>query len=119
MFEFIEKATIVQAIGKLVVRYLGFTLFFIITQCVLWNKSSDECYSGLVLIDNITWKLLLLITLPYTIIVGLAIIAAIICSPCIFNIYRRWRLAREQSQDAQNNLMESIFSMKYDQADFK
>ena len=84
MFEFIEKATIVQAIGKLANRYIGFSLYFYITQALLWSKSSPACNDGIDQVDSLTWKLLLLITAPYAILLFLSIIGVIVCAPCIY-----------------------------------
>ena len=84
MFEFIERATIVQAIGKLLNRYLGFSLFFYISQALLWPKSSRSCNEGIDYADSLTWKLLLLITAPYAILLFLSILGVIICAPCIY-----------------------------------
>lgn len=65
------------------------------------------------------YKLLILLTLPNTIVFALGVSGFIICCPCICILYRGYQEELRKENEARGNLIESIFSMKYDKEDFK
>mmetsp|Transcript_21627 Transcript_21627/g.28959 ORF Transcript_21627/g.28959 Transcript_21627/m.28959 type:complete len:165 (-) Transcript_21627:379-873(-) len=83
MFEFVERATIGQAVAKAVIQLFGLGLFFIVSQIMLWPDMAHECLEGINLLDFIVYCCLLFITVKNAIALSACCCAAIICCPCI------------------------------------
>eukprot|EP00354_Favella_ehrenbergii_P003458 CAMPEP_0170467698 /NCGR_PEP_ID=MMETSP0123-20130129/11186_1 /TAXON_ID=182087 /ORGANISM="Favella ehrenbergii, Strain Fehren 1" /LENGTH=196 /DNA_ID=CAMNT_0010734143 /DNA_START=45 /DNA_END=635 /DNA_ORIENTATION=+ len=60
MTEYVEKATIAQAVAKAFINPLGYAIFFY-WNMVQWSSLTDECLTGYDLFDFLLWILLLLL----------------------------------------------------------